>query len=280
MHGSVFDYVRNNLADGVDWFMGYNQSSPARPIGGWTNHGTDSGIPYNQNDVGGTIAAPLVLPGVYNGVKRSFLLLSVETTHVSQPTSYLVNYAPVAELIEMAPEALKPVLNDWNPSRIEGSSDGTLAPEVLQDSLPGKESIEAIRLDQKLNSTASAFLRVSKSTSNSQERNITSLTTIRQNDRTYAIGTTQQLRASSSHDLRIGFLENHLSSQTIVGGLYILTKVPFTDLGTDLEYPLVLAPPERRLISGFRVLANPLSKKITGPPAFINGTFETPSVSS
>jgi hypothetical protein len=242
VHGSVFDYVRNNLADGVDWFMGYNQSSPARPIGGWSNHGTDSGIPYNQNDIGGTIAAPLVLPGVYNGVERSFLFLSAETTHVFQPTSYLVNYAPVAELVEMAPEALKPVLNDWIPSNSEGLPDSALAPEVLQDSLPGKESIEAIRLDQKLNSTASAFLRVSKSTSNSQERNITSLTTIRQNDRTYAIGTTQQLRASSSHDLRMGFVANHLSSQTILGGLYIFPGVPFTNLGMDLGVPSRLGP--------------------------------------
>ena len=68
-HGSVFDYVRNDLFDANDWFT--NRSRLAKP-------------PLRQNDFGGVFHGPILLPRFgeggrqpwYNGRNRSFFFFS------------------------------------------------------------------------------------------------------------------------------------------------------------------------------------------------------------
>ncbi len=63
--GSLFDFLRNDKLDSRNFF------SATRAI-------------LKQNQFGGTLGAPLVIPHVYNGKDRTFVFLSYEATRASQ----------------------------------------------------------------------------------------------------------------------------------------------------------------------------------------------------
>ena len=57
LHGSLFDYLRNNFFDANDWFNDYyHVAQPA----------------LRQNDFGGTLGGPFRIPRIYDGRNRSF----------------------------------------------------------------------------------------------------------------------------------------------------------------------------------------------------------------
>jgi hypothetical protein len=70
IHGTAFDYLRNSYFDANDWFNDHYQV--AQPA-------------LRQNDFGGTIGGPIVLPMVYNGHNRSFFFVSYEGLRLTQP---------------------------------------------------------------------------------------------------------------------------------------------------------------------------------------------------
>jgi hypothetical protein len=95
-HGSAFDYLRNDVFDATDWFNGFfNQPKP----------------PLRQNDFGGTLAGPIVIPNLYNGRDRTFFFFSYEGLRLIQPQPASISIVPTAGLRQSAPDALKPVVN-------------------------------------------------------------------------------------------------------------------------------------------------------------------------
>ncbi len=60
-HGSAYDYLQNTHLDARNFF------DPVRP-------------PAHRNQFGATLGGPIILPGVYNGVNRSFFFLAYEGT--------------------------------------------------------------------------------------------------------------------------------------------------------------------------------------------------------
>src|SRR5580658_8151019 len=99
-HGSLFFNFRNNTFDAIDWF--------AEHAG--TDHIRGSGTPYSQNDFGGTLGAPLILPGSYNGRDKTFFFLSYEGLYFPQPTPQTYPYAPAFDYNQPPPSVLMPVL--------------------------------------------------------------------------------------------------------------------------------------------------------------------------
>jgi len=69
-HGSVFDYLRNGFFDANDWFNDHYGVRPAA---------------LKQNDFGGTMGGPVVIPGLYNGKERTFFFISYEGLRLTQP---------------------------------------------------------------------------------------------------------------------------------------------------------------------------------------------------
>jgi hypothetical protein len=59
-HGSLFEFVRNAAFDARNFFDHVNPDDPRRIP------------PFVRNEFGGTIGGPIVLPGVYDGRKRTF----------------------------------------------------------------------------------------------------------------------------------------------------------------------------------------------------------------
>jgi len=71
IHGSAFEYIRNNYFNAANHFSAVTNG-----------HKSDDGLKRNQ--FGGTFGGPLVLPRIYNGKDRSFFFASYQGTIVHQ----------------------------------------------------------------------------------------------------------------------------------------------------------------------------------------------------
>jgi hypothetical protein len=69
LHGSVWEFVRNNAFDARDPFRDEFRSSPS---------------PFRQNQFGGMLGGPVLIPKVYNGHNRTFFLFAYEGWRFSQ----------------------------------------------------------------------------------------------------------------------------------------------------------------------------------------------------
>jgi hypothetical protein len=71
LHGSAYDLFRNRVLNGRDFFS---------PVA--------SQAKYVQNDPGGTIGGPVVIPKVYNGRNKTFFFVDFNVTLASQGNAY------------------------------------------------------------------------------------------------------------------------------------------------------------------------------------------------
>ena len=62
MHGTLFEYVRNDMFDARSFF------DPVK-------------LPLRRNQYGGTVMGPIVIPKIYNGRDKTFFMLSFEAYH-------------------------------------------------------------------------------------------------------------------------------------------------------------------------------------------------------
>ncbi len=72
LHGSVFEFLRNNHLDANDWF----RNMAGKPV-----------PQYKRNNYGFTAGGPVLIPKVYNGKDRSFWFFDYEATKFRQGSS-------------------------------------------------------------------------------------------------------------------------------------------------------------------------------------------------
>jgi hypothetical protein len=151
LHGSLFDYLRNDLFDANDWFNDYyDVTKPA----------------LRQNDFGGTAGGPILIGNVYDGRSKSFFFVSYEGLRLVQPTNAVTQYVPSLAVRHSAPSVLQPVFNAFPlPTGTEvatpsGSLSG-LAAFVEAYSLPSHIDATSVRIDHNLSNKAMLFFRYS-----------------------------------------------------------------------------------------------------------------------
>ena len=81
LHGDLWEYVRNDLFDAKDYFV---QSGSRKPK-------------YRQNQFGGTLGGPVVIPHLYNGRDKTFFFVDYQGTRVVQGKTYTRNVPTTAE---------------------------------------------------------------------------------------------------------------------------------------------------------------------------------------
>ena len=74
LHGSAFEFLRNDKLDAIDWFRNYN-STPDSPA---------TRGPYKRNQYGGVIGGPLYIPHVYDGRNKAFWMFNYEGLKIRQ----------------------------------------------------------------------------------------------------------------------------------------------------------------------------------------------------
>ena len=220
VHGTLYDYFRNDILDANDWFN--------------DNYGLKK-TALRQNDFGGTIGGPIWIPYLYKGTDKSFFFLSYEGLRLVQPQAATTQYVPSLAVRASAPPPMQGVLNAFpiptGPEIATAAGLSGLSPFVLGYSLPASINSTSLRLDQILSKRWSAFLRAAYTPSSSQTRNLSSLETSSIGTTTFAFGLTGQFSSRVTNDFRMGYSHSRSAldmSLDSFGG-----AVP-TNLRTDL----------------------------------------------
>lgn len=201
VHGTIFDYLRNDVFDANNWFNNYNHLSKT---------------PLRQNDFGGTFGGPITVPLLYSGKDRSFFFISYEGLRVVQPTAATTQYVPALAVRQAAPSPTKEILNAFplptGPELTTSTGDlSGLASFVEGYSLPAQIDAVSVRLDERLTSRVSAFIRYGHTPTSTATRLLSSLAHQIQNSDTYTAGLDVALSNRSSNSTRLGI--SHSTSQ-------------------------------------------------------------------
>ncbi|HEY2014038.1 MAG TPA: TonB-dependent receptor, partial [Bryobacteraceae bacterium] len=209
-HGSLFYNFRSNVFDAIDWFAG--QQSPGNFI---------AGTRFSQNDFGGALGAPLIVPGVYNGRDKTFFFASYEGLYVPQPTPQTYPYGPSSDLYYLAPPAVQSVLQCFpggSASDVSGNP-SALGPATIQPfALPAHLNSTSVRLDHTFSAKFAVFFRFGDAPSYSQTKQLYSQTTNQLGSRTFSLGANSQLSGNLNNELRLGFAGNSSNLQTSTEG--------------------------------------------------------------
>ena len=72
-HGSVFEFLRNDVLNANDWFA--NRSNTKRP-------------PFKFNQFGGSLGGPVIIPKLYDGRNRTFFFVNTELVRFVQGVTF------------------------------------------------------------------------------------------------------------------------------------------------------------------------------------------------
>jgi hypothetical protein len=199
LHGTTFDYLRNNFFDANDWFNDhYGDPQPA----------------LRQNDFGGTLGGPVRIPRLYNGKDRTFFFVSYEGLRLDQPTNATLQYVPDLFMRQEAAPALQPILNAYPlPNGIDygTSASPSLAEFIEPYSLPSSINSTSIRLDHVISPKLSVFFRFGDTPSSTAARQNFALDTTTSNAQTYTLGITSQLSHGMTDEFRLGYARSNSS---------------------------------------------------------------------
>lgn len=212
MHGSAYDYFRNDALDANNWFNGYLDSPKEKE---------------RQNDFGGTLGGPITIPHLYHGANASFFFFSYEGLRLVSPQAPTQVEVPDAALRTTAPAALQPLLNAF-PIGNHGSDGNGDDFDFFVNSLsyPARLDASSIRMDHRLGRRLSLFGRYA-GTPSAQ----TSYTAAVENSTatsTHAVtaGMSALIRSNQSNDLRFNYTVSSadlLNRSTGIGGAVPLT---------------------------------------------------------
>jgi Carboxypeptidase regulatory-like domain/TonB dependent receptor len=213
LHGTLFDYFRNDVLDANDWF--------ARSVG----------LPKpeeRQNDFGGTFSGPILK-------NRTFFFFSYEGLRLRLPQVGL-DTVPDLTARQNAISAMQPYLNAF-PLPTRGAPDD-LTTGVAQSaaSFSNAATLDAysLRIDHKLNNNWTLFGRYNYSPSDISDRGsgAAALSVVepeRITTQTGTVGATWSVSPAVTNDLRFNYSRTNASSRTYLdnfGGAVPLASLP------------------------------------------------------
>jgi len=212
-HGTLFDYLRNDVLDANDWFA--DNAGLAKPK-------------ERQNDFGGTFGGPIFK-------SRTFFFFSYEGLRLRLPQIAL-STVPDLSSRQNAVAAMQPYLNAF--PLPNGTDDVATGVAQFNASYSNAATLDAysIRIDHRLNAAWNLFGRYNDSPSQIVGRNgagfeaLSVVSPARVNARTATIGTTWAISPQVANDLRFNYSDVHASSYSQLdnfGGAVPLSTLPF-----------------------------------------------------
>lgn len=201
LHGSAYEYLRNNYFDSNNWFNDhYGLPTPA----------------LRQSDFGGTFGGPVLLPKLYDGRDRTFFFVSYEGLRLTQPIAATIQYVPDTFMRQQAIPAMQPILNAFPvPNGIDYgiSSSPNLAQFIQSFSLPSTINSTSVRVDHSINPKLTLFFRVGDTPSSTDSRPNFAKSSTAINAQTYTFGANSMLSAHWNNEFRLGYARSN-SSET------------------------------------------------------------------
>ena len=197
LHGSAFDYVRNDRFDVNDWFN--HRLGKAKP-------------PLRQNDFGGTLGGPIHRD-------TTFFFVSYEGLRLVQPQAATIQLVPDSFMRQQAPAALQPILNAFpvqNGMDLGTAANPGLAQFIQAYSLPRRLNSTSVRLDETLGARASLFFRFASTPSSQDNRSLSVLTRQSFDSKTFTLGGVGQLSNTATNDFRLGYAQSEAKQQAMI----------------------------------------------------------------
>ena len=193
VHGSAYDYLRNNFFDANDWFNDYY------------------GVPQpalRQNDFGGSLGGPIWIPHLYDGRDRSFFFVAYEGLRLTLPTAATIQYVPDLFMRQQAVPAMQPILDAFplpNGMDYGTAANPSLAEFIAPFSLPSRVDATSVRLDHTFGPKLALFFRYGYTPSSTESRPYFALTTDTSNAQTFTFGASSQLASNVTNEFRLGY---------------------------------------------------------------------------
>jgi hypothetical protein len=224
-HGSLFEYLRNDVLDANNWF----NNAAALPK-----------TAERQNDFGGTIGGPIQIPGIYNGKDKTFFFFSYEGLRLTVPQPAFTNVVPDIALRQNAPAALRPLLNAFPVPNGPNQGDGT-ALFTSSYSTPSSLDAYGIRVDHSFGDKLRLFGRYADTPSNSLSRNpgsnFASLTNQTGDVKSLTIGATSLLWSRLANEFRFNYTKNSSSALYSQDNFAGATPLTFAQVMPGISVP-------------------------------------------
>ena len=191
LHGSVYDFLRNDALDANNWFNDYYGYPKGRE---------------RQNDFGGTLGGPIWVPGLYDRKNRSFFFFSYEELRLTSPQAATPVEVPDQTLRQQAPSALQPLLNAFPVANggPDGNNDG-FAYYIESVSYPSSLNNTSVRLDHRFGDKLSVFGRYANSPSDTTAYTLAIKQTTKMPVQTVTLGTTYAITPRQANEMRLNF---------------------------------------------------------------------------
>jgi hypothetical protein len=233
LHGTAFNYFRNDKLDANSWFGNFNGLK--RPA-------------LRQNDFGGTVGGPVVIPKLYDGRNRTFFFVSFEALRLIQPVISVPSRVPSLAAREQATGMVKALLEAYPLPVAAPLPEAPLETPYIT-SFSNKANLDAtsVRIDHSFSSRITVFGRYNYAPSENLERGrfatpsfLTQLPALSQ---TVTAGTTMVVSPSFTNDLRFNWSKSRggqIYTQDTFGGAKLLPREllfpSFADPATSLYY--------------------------------------------
>jgi hypothetical protein len=195
IHGTAFEYFRNNDLDANNWFA----DAAGKPK-----------APERQNDFGGVLGGPVFIPHVYNGRNRTFFFFSYEGLRLRLP-QFNLSDVPTLAFRQQAPAALQPYLNAFPLPNGRDLGNG-LAELNSSYSDPSGLNATSVRIDHTVNDRLTIFGRFSDAPSEKHMKRPDETLSINQhyanNTRTLTFGATATITPRLVNDARFNYSDN------------------------------------------------------------------------
>jgi hypothetical protein len=224
-HGTLFDYLRNDVLDANDWFANFARLPKPKE---------------RQNDFGGTVSGPILRD-------RTFFFFSYEGLRLQLP-QVVLSLVPDLSARQSAIPAMQPYLKAYPlPNGTDNLTTG-IAQYNASFSNSGSLDAYSLRIDHRLNKALSLFARYNYSPSNITQRgglasSLNTLVPTKVETQTSTAGITWNINSTTVSDLRFNYSKTDSRSYSYLddfGGAAPLAALPFPNSLTPANARLVL----------------------------------------
>lgn len=217
LHGTAFNYFRNDKLDANSWFG--NLNGLKRPA-------------LRQNDFGFTVGGPVVLPKLYNGRNKTFFFVSYEALRLIQPVISVPSRVPSLAAREQATGMVKALLEAYPLPVAAPLADAPLeTPYITSFSNRSNLDATSFRIDHSLSARFTLFGRYNYAPSENLERGRFAtpsfLTRLPARSETLTVGTTMVFSPTLTNDLRFNWSKSRggqIYTQDTFGGAKLLPR--------------------------------------------------------
>lgn len=194
LHGSLYDYLRNDAFDANNWFNDYYSNPKGKE---------------RQNDFGGTLGGPVFIPRVYDGKNATFFFFSYEGLRLDSPQAAAPVEVPDDTLRQQAPASLQALLNAFPLANggEDGSKDG-FAYFINSISYPSYLNNTSVRVDHRIRDRLSLFGRYADTPSEQKSYVDAVQVATGMLNRAATLGATYNVTPHQSNDLRFNFTQS------------------------------------------------------------------------